>query len=285
MKKTLLLLFFVTYAYGQSNQVPNGTLINWNHSHALSLVGFWLFDEGSGDRVVDKSLNGNDGTLTRMVPLDDWIPGRLGGSVLAYDNNDDTVQIPDNESFTIANGTWSIWFMPDQLIDSTDPVSFYFLMSMNQAGSNAGDIIIFWQYGEGVDGQLRFQMDDNGDVSRVIDTNSASWNQDQWYHCAVTWGAAGMRMYIDGILQTDTDANTDGGGQNTVDLHIGSHSSSTWFTFPGSIDDVRIYNRALTEVEIYSLFSDPMAIFRKPFYGRILTAAAAASARRRGAIF
>jgi hypothetical protein len=66
-----------------------GARLNPAHPLARGLVGCWLFNEGTGDRVYDVSGNENTGTLTNMTESD-WIGGRDGG-VLDFDGSDDVI--------------------------------------------------------------------------------------------------------------------------------------------------------------------------------------------------
>ncbi|MBN1390101.1 MAG: FG-GAP repeat protein, partial [Candidatus Thermoplasmatota archaeon] len=96
-----------------------------------------------------------------------------------------------------------------------------------------------------------FFDEDNGHLTFIIDHDSphtvwsdrTSWDSNKWYHVAVTWGD-GIKMYIDGVLQFDTDDSDDWSGDYESRLIIGAEYESYDYMnkFKGRFDEVRLSN-------------------------------------------
>jgi len=205
------------------------------------LVGYWDFEEGSGSLTSDKSGNGNDGTLTNgpewaggIVPLSG---GKEGGGALQFDGTDDYVDIGAGKFDDLANGTLEAWIKRGATAGDDAFISYY------KDNSNRSPFFI-----RDTDGKAYFEIIVGG-VNHQIYSDSAL-SQDTWYHVAVTFGSGGMKMYINGVQQADTDSTTLGWDDITpsVSNQIGTHNLSAYFL--GLIDEVRIYNRALSAEEI-----------------------------------
>ncbi|UCD53349.1 MAG: discoidin domain-containing protein [Phycisphaerales bacterium] len=196
-----------------------------------SLVGWWKLDEASGTFAHDASGRGYDGTL-QGGPT--WVAGTVDGA-LAFDGEDDYVEIgrvgidgTDRRTLTgwarastaeIPEGTGVFGFLPDGSTDGT-----YFDVEVD----NAGNYVVNVQGWVGVFGP--------------VDT--------EWHHFVATYEGDGGSWYLDGQL-IDVSAGEIG----TIDqVRIGANLN-TAAHFPGLIDDVRIYNRVLTETEIQAVIS------------------------------
>ncbi len=184
------------------------------------LVGYWSFDEGSGNKVYDKSGNGNDGSLLPSGSGPIWTAGK-SGSALQFDGTDDYVDTGGNlniaNDFTIA--VWVYQSSPDHgtLIDT----DMQFKVSTN------GLLIAQWY-----------------DGGWQVRTSSNSINYNSWNYVLLTFDGTRIHFYINGELDTNTytvSANTRSGS----DI-IGRDGVSGSELFTGIIDKFSIYNRALT---------------------------------------
>ena len=100
-------------------------------------------------------------------------------------------------------------------------------------------------------GNIRFGMRDNG-VDHSVFSNSSSWAAGTWYHvCSTIDSTNGLKLYINGVQQTMTDPTC------TISIPASSEITAigTWGNamiryFPGRIDEVRFWNRALSQTEI-----------------------------------
>ncbi len=195
------------------------------------LVGYWKFDEGSGTTAYDSSGNGNDGILING-PV--WTAGKVDGA-LRFDGIDDIVVVPDSASLDITQEiVIAMWVRPFsipsvavRLIEKTDYWGPYQV-----------------EFAEGL--KPRFHILGAGHTA-----NSAI-SLDEWNFLAFTYNGTNKRIYINGLLDLDLLVT----GHLTTDdnpVTIGGSLAYSFTFFDGIIDDVRIYNRALSEEEIRAI--------------------------------
>ncbi|OGD30828.1 hypothetical protein A2833_01375 [Candidatus Azambacteria bacterium RIFCSPHIGHO2_01_FULL_44_55] len=215
------------------------------------LLAHWKFDEGSGITASDSSGNGNTGTLTND-PL--WVTGK-SGKALQFDKVDDAVNINAPTAFdNLPQLTISAWINPKsageesfgRILEKADGVTYPITRGWNlfMTGNN----------------QLSFIADF---ASTNLDKRSSAavLTLNQWQHVALTWdgssSASGVHFYVNGTEVAYT-TNQSGSGtrvpDDTEDLRVGNNESGTR-TFDGAIDEVRVYNRALAQSEIQSLYT------------------------------
>jgi len=196
------------------------------------LVGYWKFDEGSGTTAYDSSGNGLDGTLNGDPQ---WVEGHLGGA-LDFDG-DDAVEIPHNPLLSITDEiTISAWtYMRGNASGE--------LAIVSKGGWAANDLpyeltetpggVIFWQF-----------YDDVGRDTCSPDSPPV----EEWHHIAATYDGQIFKCYIDGELAEEW-AYAGTMPENTASVTIGQRSRGGTY-FNGIIDEVAIYDRALSEEEI-----------------------------------
>lgn len=203
----------------------------------------WLkLDETSGSTAADSSGNGNDGTLTNMDPATDWVAGQIGNA-LDFDGTNDFVDfasIDVGDTFTIA-----AWIKPDSSGTGLDTIV---ANSSNMATTDGFRFFIK------DDGQITFETG-NGSAGAGLLSAAGVINFDQWNHVAVEVDRASGSgtIYHDGVDvtvggATRTDFNT------TSDGEIGRMEGGFSEVFKGVIDDVRIYDYALSGAEIGALY-------------------------------
>ncbi len=206
-----------------------------------NLVGYWNLDEGSGTLAQDSSGNGNDGTLEGTPQ---WVTG-MSGSALQFDgsssvNCGDAPQLALTQPLSI-----TLWVNPSDLVAD----------HAFAGRSAAGGGYAF----KSMDDHLRFTtpgvMDHDG--------NNSILQLDTWQHVAVTFvpgQATGCVFYINGVA-TDTVSSSDLVA-DAGPFEIGHNHWDQWCL--GMIDEVRIYDRALSAEEIAGLAgrTEPL---NKPF--------------------
>ncbi len=206
------------------------------------LVGYWPFDGSdiSGTNAYDRSGNGNNGTLTN-----DPIPalGKLG-QALSFDGMDDYVLVPNSSEIHPVNElTIGAWV--NQNNNATSPY---------QRITEKNDDLTCWINDNNGDVCVRLSANKNGEASQTC--FEADISQNRWYHLFFTYKSdeSVVSLYIDGEL-FDTSSYYYGLlTTNTNALYIGNKSSidRSWM---GQIDEVRIYDRALSAVEISQLYN------------------------------
>ena len=195
------------------------------------LVAAYGFDEASGTAVTDSSGTGNAGTITGATRS---ASGRYGGA-LSFDGLNDLVSIADSNSLDLTTGmTLEAWVRPVAVTNwrtvllKERPGGFSYAL---YAGTDTGRPGGFLDIGG--------ERSTRGTAALPLNT---------WTHVAATYDGANLRFFVNGT-QTGVLTSTGAIPATTGQLRIGGNSVwSEWFR--GLIDEVRVYNRALTAVEI-----------------------------------
>jgi hypothetical protein len=200
------------------------------------LVSYWKFDEGSGV-TADDSVGGNDGTIIGAT----WTAG-ISGSGLSFDG-DDSIEIP------------GLLGQPQNLTIST----WVNLSDRDTSGAeliSLGDYVVIRLDGTGSNGTMGFYYD--GTMWKNT-TTGISYAGTGWHHFAYVVDDINniQKVYVDGIVMGST-AHTQsisyiGLGSNTF---IGKHGNGVDnYNSNGIIDEIRIYNRALSDQEVQVLYN------------------------------
>src|SRR5438874_4554532 len=195
------------------------------------LVAAYAFNEGSGTTVADASGNGNTGTINGAT----WTTAGRYGSALVFDGTSTSVTVANAGSLRLTTGmTLEAWVYPTgaltgwrAVIDKN--VDGYYLMASSDQG-NRPAMGGAWPPG-----------------ARIM-YGPTGLGLNTWTHLAGTFDGATMRLYVNGV-EVVSRAQTAPLTATAGTLQIGA-DSYTGENFAGRIDEVRIYNRALTAAEI-----------------------------------
>jgi len=220
-------------------------LISLVNASDEGLVAYYSFDEGEGNVLHDLSGNGNDGTIYGAK----WVDGKYG-KALSFDGRDDYVEIPDDNSLDLTTMSVGCWFK------SGPNVNNYRSMVSKELSSG---YTIIWPYRLMIlknTGKVRFDFTMNHRTKDgYIETNNV-YNDDRWHYVTVSRddNIKELKIYIDGKLDNSKyySGNIDQNNE-VAKLGISPYTEqNTYGSYPfdGIIDEVRIYNRALTESEI-----------------------------------
>jgi len=233
---------------------PVGAQLKRDHPLARGLVGCWLLNEGSGDKAHDYSGQGNLGTLTNMDPATDWV-GSLHGGALDFDGSNDCMDVGASSVLEPTTGlTVVAWVKRTGALANFSGIFSSRKLSNNKGYMLVGDssnYINFYLYGDS--GWIYAKT--NNPISLNIS-----------YQIIGTWDGSTVRIYVNGILQTTTGitANisypTTFSQNHLIGQYGGSPDDKYW---PGIIDEVQIYNRALSAQEIAWLYAFPYAMFEE----------------------
>lgn len=203
------------------------------------LVAAYAFDEGSGTAVDDLSTFGNDGSIIGAA----WTTSGHSGHALIFDGIDDHVLVPDASSLDLTTGmTLEAWVYPTSTQSGwrailQKQVDAWFLNGNTSANR------------PGVGGTF------DGTCCTVL-SGTAALPANQWTHVAGSYDGANLRLYVNGT-PVATQAQTGSLQVNAFPLRIGGNTYGNEF-FPGRIDDVRIYDRALSQSEIQADMATPV---------------------------
>jgi N-acetylneuraminic acid mutarotase len=198
------------------------------------LVGWWKFDEGSGTVAYDSSGNGHDGNLTNGPT---WTDGQIGGA-LSFDGVNDHVRI-GNVLNNLTDLSFSLWFKPASIPTQSEH-GYMVYKEQTYALTLASDGGVHLNFGNGN------AWEDSGLNTSVLELN-------KWYNVTATRGSGIMKVFIDINLLANKSYNTSSGSNSSL-LVFGAASNETR-PFNGLIDDVRIYDRALSAEEVQALYN------------------------------
>jgi hypothetical protein len=205
------------------------------------LVGAWGFNEASGGTVTDASGNGNTGTIANATRT---TSGKFGGA-LSFNGTNAMVTVPDSASLDFTSGmTLEAWVNPTAvgtawrcvLLKEQPAELIYALYAGNSKGKAATDVFT------------------NADIGLSGTANTAL---NAWTHLAATYDGTTLRLYVNGV-QAASKAVTGAIKTSNGVLRIGGNSIwGEWFA--GLIDEVRVYNKALTAAQIQADMTTPIS--------------------------
>ena len=202
---------------------------------SVDLVALWHFDEGVGITTSDSSGNPNDGTLMGGTS---WTNGKFGNA-LSFDGVDDYVDCGNDESLDPGdNITIEAWIYPTSWTHDT----YVGIVSKRDVWAGMD-----WElYYDKATSRIRVVMGNKV----VIHGANTSPSLNAWHHLVYTKSGSVHKLYLDGVnTDTSTYAITVPTG-DTVRIGLLGGDFPNRFAFSGTIDEVRIWNRALTDTDI-----------------------------------
>jgi len=200
---------------------------------ASPLVAHWTLD---GD-ALDSSGYGNDGVL---MGDPQWVEGIVGGA-LEFDGVDDFIDCGNSPVLAITGDiTVACWIKVAQFDKSWQAIVTTGDSSWRVHRSSGSDNVAWGTSGL-----------DPTDLTGTVNVNDA-----QWHHIAGVYNGSQKLLYIDGVLDASADS-TGNINASTYNVNIGENNQATGRYFNGLIDDVRIYNQALSAAEIDRIANPP----------------------------
>ncbi|MDQ3099205.1 MAG: DUF2341 domain-containing protein [bacterium] len=208
-------------------------------SLSQGLLGYWKMDETSwagtcsGTPVLDSSGNGHHGNACPNGSAPSPGAGKFGNGGV-FDNTNDVVTVTTTTALSPANAiTLSTWF---KVPSSTTIESF-----INKGATGNVGYDLYMTNGS----VMEFNLGINSTEYDVV--SNSTLDDGTWHHVVGTYDGSVMKMYIDGVLQTDTVSIAGTITYNSSDISLGSNAN-------GTLDDMRIYNRALSGSEVATLY-------------------------------
>ncbi len=228
--------------------------MNAGHPSVGSPVGYWKLDEGYGS-VINNTGNGGstiNGTIAgSSAPT--WTNDGKFGKALIFDGTNDSVSLGSSAGLDLAaDATLTAWIKPTKLSANN-----YIFAS----GDNAGGLQFAVELGRSAN-KLSTLWGTSGDGFDVLYSKS-SLVSDEWQHVVVTRSGSGtswvVKIYINGVLDSTQT------GTKAVSSYVNSFLGNFWTTnttqtFKGTMDEVKVYNYALTEDEIKTEYNQGKAI-------------------------
>lgn len=194
--------------------------------------------------VTDYSGDENHGTIeTATSPT--WIASGINGGAYDFDGSNDYIIIDNDFVSSPTSLTISSWFKKNGDGDNYECV-------LHKSSNTSIGASSFWLGLDDTD-KLTATIGANTGVGWAAGQTSIVANTGEWYHLAASWDGSVVKVYINGeynkqySLSSYTDLSTP--------TRVGASSDGANYQFNGTVDEVRIYNRALTASEVESLFS------------------------------
>lgn len=200
-----------------------------------TLIAHWKFDEGTG-QILQDSVGDNDGDL---VGDPNWVYG-ISGMALEFDGNDDHVSL--SETPLTGTGDFSIlaW------VKTVDDGNRQTIINYGTIGISSNQELYLFK---GYDNKLHFDLRNTAGPSSEVAINDGTWHQ-----VGVVNSGGSIQLYVDG--------STSGSAQSMSpeivdgDACIGVCDGHN-YRMDGAIDEIRIYDRALTDTEVEYLHGNP----------------------------
>ena len=224
---------------------PTPTPIDLNQG----LAGHWQMDEAAGTVINDSSGNGN--TSSSFTGDVSWTTGKFG-SALNFDGANDVVRIPETASIDMGGTTQSYsvsaWIKTSMNVAAG---THAFLLA-KRASSGVYPYIVYLD-------QSEIACFETGDGTNYnVTCNSTALNNNTWHLITAVRDVSSDKIfiYVDGQPAGSATDTTVTSLANNDNVSIGNGGASyTEKDFGGIMDDVRIYNRALSSTEVQALFN------------------------------
>ena len=211
----------------------------------------------------------------------DWVPGKVGNYALKFDGSDDHILIGSTSDFAWMHGKgntsafkWSVAFWMKFDTSPAGLNNLKILLSTNNTTTGAGVTITYDDRGTGAGGQDRaiLLLIYNASNQNIIALEQANDypNDTDWHHVVVTFdrgeSSNNGKIYIDGTLksQGDDNAYTPSDAVSLQKLTIGETAGGAGgFNYPGSLDELAIWDVVLTAAEVSHLYNNNIGISAK----------------------
>ena len=220
---------------------PKFRKVNYRSKLDPSLVLWLRFDEGSGTTAYDSSRYFNNGTITGAT----YSAGKVGSYCLSFDGGD-YVSLGAPASLDMRTAaTISFWV----IFDTLDTVADYPSIFNSKSGGGTGKGINL--YFINTSNKMTFTIFNNDIKVAEVTTTKTDWSTATWYHITVVWDSTlatkNIQWYINKVAENSGD-DTDVPNGISAGIRVGS-------TWEGDIDELRVYNRALSATEVSELYT------------------------------
>jgi hypothetical protein len=227
--------------------------VSWSFTTAAAtpagLIAAYSFSEGTGTTVADLSGKGHTGTISNAT----WTTSGKYGNALSFNGTNALVTINDAADLDLTTGmTLEAWVQP------TANATFWSAAIAKEQPSDPANDVAYALYtadGGSKPPSVHGLFGSGGGADKTaVGTSNLTLNT--WVHLAGTYDGTALRLYVNGALVA-TKAQTGSMTATTGALRIGGDFSKEYFT--GLIDEVRVYNRALSQTEIQTDMATPLA--------------------------
>lgn len=249
MKKIFLFLFILCFLSQ-----------NVHADICTGLQGWWRFDEGSGTTTADSSTNGYTGTLNIVSAFPAWETGKIGPYALSFGGKASSYVLNKTSAIVGGGSAWTVsaWIRPS-VNTTVDGIATYC-----ERASSGNDILKIDGFDEGagnVSNKAFFitYRNDAGTLLQCRGNHTDIYTDGQWHHVAGVFNGSTIQLYVDGVANGSA-CSWSGSNNNFTNAGIQSWTGNdiadaTNAAFNGGVDEVRIYNRALSSSDITQLYN------------------------------
>lgn len=212
----------------------------------------YSFNTNGGAGVTDQSPEGNDGSVSGAT----YSTNGHDGGAYTFDGND-LISVPDDDSLEIIDGEITITAWMKSTYSGSHPA--YAVNKMNPGHPYEGYAL--FMEGSGQNHVMAFNVNDNhpSDI-RSYCPGTTTLNDGEWHHVAGVMDRTAelLYVYVDGVCEATDDISdfTDDVNSGSLALSIGKRGNDY---YTGAIDDVRIYDSALSAPQIKSSYLNSLA--------------------------
>ena len=210
-------------------------------------VGCWQMEENGGSQLVDGSGYSNNGNLSG-TPI--WVNGRTGDYALSV-NGTQFATVPDNSSIDLTTSiTVAAWIRPN--VPST--YMYVLTKNVNTGGTAVNGYDLSLTSAHLV--RIRFN-------NSVVLNSSTNYPHDgaTWMHIAATWDGTTIRLFLNGVQESNTLSFSGPIQTNSLPLAIGNQNTTDPRAYIGTLDDIRLYNYALSAAQVLALANTPPTVY------------------------
>lgn len=227
--------------------------VNKDHHLNRGRVSWWLAGpSGTGGNKIRDLINRNHATLSNMAisTTSSWksAQGRSGGiGSISFDGTNDYMIVSDNDNLDVTKLTVSLWFK------RRGNTTYTHFMCKGGAATWTAPYAIWCVRLYGT--SIQSWINDGADTANYVNGVTTISNN-RWYHIAITYDGTTLTLYLDGKYQ-NSKVRSVTLSTSIYNVYFGSTTGLGASEFlNGYMDDMTIYNRALSASEMYSLYNE-----------------------------
>jgi hypothetical protein len=207
--------------------------------------------------TLDSSKYGNNGMIINFTNCSSSVTGKVGGACEFPGNVSEKfgyINVSDSDTLDLENFTIAFWVIANESSDT--PITGATTQVINKetyadAFSRANYVFSWRHAGLGFRRSIAFY---DGSAWRQTQINT-TLEANVWYHIVATYNMTDLSVYLNGIKNGSNEYNiTPQTGTGPLSIGSGMSTSGPSSFFPGKVDEVIIWNRSLSDSEIYKLY-------------------------------
>lgn len=220
-------------------------------------IAYWKFDDGQGSTAQDSSGRNYTGTISGAT----WENEDMchDGKCLKFDGTNDYVSRADDNKFDFSSSddfTISSWIRKSKDMSTTSDIL------ISKASDQLGSAYIGYKIYMDPSGDLCFNVKAASQAEDTACTSGVDFDDRNWYHVtAVKTGTTKIELFVNGQLRaSDTSLASTGTLENSGNFYIGIDNDAASRAWDGYIDEVKVFNYALSVAQIKADYNTSVAV-------------------------